>query len=102
MKRSKILDAVYETALGLHKARAISNTTMREFDKVCLHDVHDITSEGIKLLRERLKVSQAVFAAYLNLSISTIKKWEIGAKKPSGAALKLLNLIERNGLDAVA
>jgi putative transcriptional regulator len=101
MKKSKILDAVHETASGLHKARAISNTTMREFDKACLHDVHDMTSESIKLLREQQKVSQSVFAAYLNISISTIKKWEIGAKKPCGAALKLLNLIERNGLDAV-
>ncbi len=102
MRRSKILDAVYETASGLHKAGAISNTTMREFDKVCLHDVHDMTSESIRLLREQQKVSQSVFAAYLNISISTIKKWEAGEKKPSGTALKLLNLIARNGLDAVA
>lgn len=55
----------------------------------------------IKSLRERARLSQAVFAAVLNTSISTVQKWEIGDKKPSGPSLKLLNLIERKGLEAV-
>lgn len=42
-----------------------------------------------------------VFAAVLNTSLSSVQKWEIGDKKPSGPSLKLLNLIERKGLDAV-
>ncbi len=44
--------------------------------------------------------SQAVFAAYLNTSVSTVQKWEIGEKSPSGPALKLLNIVERKGLKA--
>jgi putative transcriptional regulator len=52
-------------------------------------------------LREKAKISQAVFAAYLNTSVSTVQKWEIGEKKPSGIALKLLNIVERNGLDVL-
>jgi putative transcriptional regulator len=42
-----------------------------------------------------------VFAAYLNTSVSTVQKWEIGEKTPSGPALKLLNIVERKGLKAL-
>jgi putative transcriptional regulator len=55
----------------------------------------------IKSLRDDAGVSQAVFAAVLNASVSTVQKWETGEKKPSGPSLKLLNLIERKGLEAV-
>lgn len=55
----------------------------------------------IKQLREKAHLSQAVFAAVLNTSVSTVQKWEIGNKKPNGPSLKLLNLIDRKGLDAV-
>jgi len=47
-------------------------------------------------------VSQAVFAALLNTSVSTVQKWEIGQKHPTGAALKLLHLVQKNGIDIVA
>lgn len=51
-----------------------------------------------KSLREKTHLSQAVFAAVLNTSVSSVQKCEIGDKKPSGPSLKLLNLIERKGL----
>jgi putative transcriptional regulator len=57
--------------------------------------------QQIKSLRECAHVSQAVFAAVLNTSLSTVQKWEVGDKKPSGPSLKLLNLIENKGLEAV-
>ena len=43
----------------------------------------------------------AVFAAVLNTSLSTARQWEIGDKHPSGPSLKLLNLLDRKGLDAL-
>jgi putative transcriptional regulator len=52
----------------------------------------------IKELRERYRVSQPVFARYLNTSESTVEKWETGAKKPSGMALKLLAVVQKHGL----
>ena len=55
----------------------------------------------IETLRENAHVSQAEFAAVLNTSVSTVQKWEAGDKKPSGPSLKLLNLIERKGIEAV-
>ncbi|MDD5057905.1 MAG: DNA-binding transcriptional regulator [Sideroxydans sp.] len=100
--KSKILDAVHQTAAGLHKSGTITDVTMREFDKLCLQPVHVMQPAQIKNLRVKARISQSVFAAYLNTSVSTVQKWEIGEKKPSGIALKLLNIVERNGLDVLA
>jgi putative transcriptional regulator len=56
----------------------------------------------IRAIRSRSRMSQAVFAAVLNTSVSTVQKWEIGEKRPSGPSLKLLNVIERKGVEALA
>jgi len=98
---TKILDTVHGTADGLHKAGAMSTKTMREFDALCLPPVKKMSAAHIKRLRTRNKASQAVFAAYLNTSPSTVQKWEQGQKKPNGASLKLLNLVEQKGLEAL-
>jgi putative transcriptional regulator len=98
----KILKAVHETAKGLHKAGAMQATTLREFDALCLPPVKEFTPTQIKRLRERNKASQAVFAAYLNTSPSTVQKWEQGQKRPNGPSLKLLNLVAERGLEALA
>ena len=42
-----------------------------------------------------------MFAAILNISSSTVQKWEIGQKRPTGAALKLLHLVREKGLDSL-
>jgi putative transcriptional regulator len=98
----KILDTVHETARGLHEAGVMNTRTMREFDALCLQPVKTLSAVQIKRLRTRLRISQAVFAAYLNTSPSTVQKWERGEKKPNGPSLKLLNLVERKGLDVLA
>ncbi|MCG3171058.1 MAG: hypothetical protein CALGDGBN_02631 [Pseudomonadales bacterium] len=100
-RKRRILEEVHETARGLKNAGIISKRRMAEFDALCHLDVHEMPPQQIKSLRERAHVSQAVFAAVLNTSVSTVQKWEIGDKKPSGPSLKLLNLIERKGLDSV-
>ena len=74
---------------------------MLEFDALCLPPVKQYTKEEIKKIRERQKASQAVFACYLNTTASTVQSWEQGEKKPSGTAMKLLNIVEKNGLSAL-
>jgi len=102
MKRnSRILAETYETAEGLHGVGLISKRRMGEFKVLCSLDVDPMPPLKIKALREQAHLSQAVFAAVLNTSVSTIQKWEAGDKKPSGPSLKLLSLIERKGLEAV-
>ncbi len=98
----RILKAMHETAKGLHKAGTMSVVTLREFDALCLPPVKTYTPTQIKRLRSRYKASQAVFAAYLNTSPSTVQKWEQGRKKPNGPSLKLLNLVDAHGLEALS
>jgi putative transcriptional regulator len=100
-KKSVILEAVHETATGLHKAGVMDRVTLREFDRMCLSPVEPLEPEKIKQIRETSNVSQAVFAAILNTSLSTVQKWEIGQKRPTGTALKLLHLVEKRGLDSM-
>ncbi len=97
-----ILKSVHDTAKGLHKAGAMDEVTMREFDALCLPPIKNYTPAQIKHLRRRYKASQSVFAAYLNTSPSTVQKWEQGQKKPNGPSLKLLNIVDEKGLEALS
>jgi len=100
-KQSRILSEMHETAVGLHQAGLIDKTTLREFDVLTLPEVRELTPRQIRSLRARSKMSQAVFAAFLNTSVSTVQKWEIDEKTPSGPSLKLLNIIDQKGVDAL-
>jgi len=100
--RSRILASIHETVEDLHNAGLLDKRTMREFDEACLTPVTPFSPEAIKSLREREGASQAVFARYLNVTTGLISQWERGEKHPQGASLKLLTLIAKNGLEAVA
>ena len=97
-----ILDVVHEGAKDLQNAGVLDEVTMREFDALCLPPGKKYTAVQIKQIRTRNKASQAVFAAYLNTSPSTVQKWERGAKSPNGPSLKLLNLVDRKGIEVLA
>ena len=100
--KSEALAAAHEAALGLAEAGLMSKRTMRKFDEMCLTPVKDMTPEDIRALRLREHASQAVFARYLNVTTGLVSQWERGEKRPRGASLKLLTLVEKNGLGAVA
>ena len=101
MKKS-ILNVVHESAKGLYDAGIIDVTTMHEFDVLCLPPIKVFTAYEIKRLRLKEHVSQAVFAKYLNTSLSTVRQWEQDEKHPRGTSLKLLNLIALKGLEILA
>ena len=101
-KPSRILAAVNEAAHDLHDAGAMDAVTMRRFDALCLPPVRAFKAADIKRIRTEANVSQAVFAAILNVDQATVAAWKQGGKQPSGAALKLLDLVERKGLSALA
>ena len=94
-------EAIHSSAAMLHKVRALDKTTMRDFDARHLAMPPAIEPSEIKRLRESNHVSQPVFARYLNTSESTVEKWESGAKRPSGMALKLLTVIQKHGLQVL-
>ena len=100
--RSKAMAAVHETMEALHKVGAVDKQTMRHFDDACLTPVQPLSPKQIRALRAREHVSQTVFANYLNVTPNLVSKWERGEKRPSGPALKLLSLVEKRGIAAVA
>lgn len=99
---SPLLASVLETAEGLHLAGVMDKRTMREFDDLCLTLVRPLTLDEIRALRLREGASQAGFARYLNVTTGLVSQWERGEKHPQGASLKLLALVAKNGLEAVA
>ncbi len=99
--KSRILEAVHETAVDLDRLGFIDKRKQQKLEVLCLEPIPPYDSDRIKALRERLKLSQTVLASVLNTSPSTVRKWEIGEKHPSGPSLKLLNLLERKGLEVV-
>ena len=100
--RSEISEAIHSAVEGMYSAGTIDKATMRRFDESCLVVPTPIEPRQIKKIRQSQHVSQPVFARYLNTSESTIEKWETGAKKPSGMALKLLSIVQKHGLQILA
>lgn len=102
----KAKSGAYETILsvagGLHRAKVIDKKTMREYESLCLEPAPSVSPKDVLRIRQKAKVSQNLFARYLNTSESTVQKWETGAKRPSGPAVKLLRVVERHGLKVLA
>lgn len=97
MKKS-IVDVAHEMANDLYDAGVIDAVTLREYDAACIPPIQELSPREIKRIRLHEKVSQAVFAIYLNTSLSTVRQWEQGGKHPRGTSLRLLNLVARKGL----
>jgi len=100
--RSEAFAAIHETMEALHEAGAVDKQTMRQFDEGCLAPVQPMPPERIRALREREHLSQPVFARYMNVSKNVVSDWERGVKRPGGPALRLLTVVEKNGIQAIA
>jgi putative transcriptional regulator len=100
--KSDAFEAIHSAVEGMYAAGTIDKETMRTFDDSCLSMTQELTPIEIKALRENCHVSQPVFARYLNTSESTVQKWETGAKRPSGLALKLLSIVHKHGLQMLS
>ena len=100
--KSEALASVHDLASGMHRAGLIDDKRMRSFDASCLTPVKKMTADEIRALREREDASQEVFAFYLGVTKGLVSQWERGEKHPRGASLKLLALVEKNGLSWAA
>lgn len=100
--KSDAFESIHASATALFKVGAIDKVTMRKFDEGCIANAQEYKPAEIKKIRESNKVSQSVFAHYLNTSPSTVEKWESGVKHPSGMALRLLSIVEKHGLQIFA
>jgi len=100
--KSDALAAIHETASDLSEAGLLDKRTLREFDQLCLTPVANLSADEIKEIRLNARVSQSVFAHYLNVSPGVVSQWERGEKHPAGASLKLLVIVRNKGLEAIA
>ncbi|NEP57391.1 MAG: DNA-binding transcriptional regulator [Symploca sp. SIO2G7] len=100
--KSEAFAAIHESMEALHQIGVITQQTMGEFDETCLTPIEPLSPQDIRALRERENASQAVFARYLNVSHNHVSDWERGVKKPGGAALRLLMIVKKKGLQAIA
>ncbi|MCX7036921.1 MAG: DNA-binding transcriptional regulator [Proteobacteria bacterium] len=100
--KTDAMAAIHESMEALRDIGAIDIQTMREFDEACLTPVQVLSPDQIKALRLRERISQPVFARYLNVSRNLVSDWERGVKRPGGPALRLLSVVQRKGLSAIA
>ena len=99
--KSRIFEAVHATASDLHRLGFIDMRKMQRYDLLCLQPVPDYNGAKVKAPRAKRQLSQSVLASLLNTSLSTVRKWEVDEKRPSGSSLKLLDLLERKGLEVM-
>jgi putative transcriptional regulator len=99
--KKRLLSEAHEMAKDLYDSGVMDLTTMREFDALCLPATHELSPSKIKKIRRSAGFSQAVFSKVINVSVAAIKQWERGERKPGGAALKILNVIENNGIESI-
>ena len=98
---SNVQDTIDDIAYGLHRANLINKKTLRELTDDELPMLHEYTGEEIRQLRHCQHLSQTVFAKYLNVSPAMIRSLEQGKRHAHGAILKLLNIFERHGIEAM-
>lgn len=99
--RSETLRSAHLAAQDLHAIGALDKATMRRFDKACLTDIEELGPDAIRRIRAGARMSQAIFALALNVTPSLVSQWERGEKRPSGPSLKLLNLADKKGVEAI-
>lgn len=105
-KPTRLTQALLETAkdmqqTGVLDEAAYGKITMRHLGAEDRAEIEPLTGEDIRALRERANISQAVLAHYLNVTVGYVSQLERGAKRPTGAALVLLNVIRRKGIQAI-
>jgi putative transcriptional regulator len=100
--RQEIVDAMRAlNEVGAVSGKELEKTTLRMLGKEALPKVEAMSPSEIAAVRESTGSSQAVLAAFMNVAVSTVSQWERGERRPTGAALKLLNVVKHNGLDAL-
>lgn len=102
---SRLAKALLETAddmrrVGIMDADAHAKITLRHLGKPAI-TAEPITGDEIRKVREQAHLSQAVFARCLNVTTGYVSQLERGTKRPTGAALALLNVIRRKGIEVI-
>lgn len=100
----RMLDEMLEMAQALETHGVLTKPDMVQMQGLCLKPPVYTPKRVAQIRKSKAHMSQSVFAALLNVSLSTVQKWEApeSGKHPSGAAAKLLQVIETKGIEAIA
>ncbi len=104
--KARMRSEIVEAMQGLHKIGAVSDaelekTTLRMLGRDALPKVAALSPAEIVKVRQKAGVSQSVMAGYLNVATNTVSQWERGARRPTGAALKLLHVVKHSGIEVL-
>ena len=99
--RESVSKSITNTIQDLYKSGLVDEITMKNIESLCLPEIKEFTPERIRSMRKKFKLSQNALARLLNVNFSTVQKWEQGLKKPNGSSRKLLDLIERKGIEVL-
>jgi len=103
-KTDRVSAEMLEMALLLSKHNVLSVQDLGRVKALCTPPPVYTPERVVQIRMKKAKMSQTVFAGFLNVRPSTVQKWESPAsgKHPGGAAAKLLQLIEKKGIEALA
>jgi len=102
-EEARMLHEALETAEGLYAYGVMSKSDLAKIRTLTLQPPDYPPERVVTIRTQTAKMSQAVFAVLLNVSVSTVQKWEspTADKRPSGAAAKLLHVLETKGVNAL-
>lgn len=103
-KTDRVSAEMLEMALLLSKHDVLSAQDLASIKALCTPPPVYSPTRVAQIRLKKAKMSQTVFAGFLNVRPSTVQKWESPAsgKHPGGAAAKLLQLIDVKGIEALA
>lgn len=95
--RAPIKKAIGSTVENLIKNGIKTSFTEKELKELGIEipDV-EMNAKDIQKIREKIKLSQSVFAKILNVSSSSVRQWEQGKRTPTGSTKVLLELLKKN------
>jgi len=100
----RVTNDLLEMADGMLKLGVMDGATHEKITRrhlAALPQPMPLTASEIRTIRERARLSQAALAHVLGVSPGYISRLERGEKKPSGAALALLGVIKRKGIEVI-
>jgi putative transcriptional regulator len=103
-KIDRVSSEMLEMASLLSKHGVLSVPDLGQIKTLCSPPPVYTPERVAQIRTKKAKMSQTVFAGFLNVRPSTVQKWESPAsgKHPGGAAAKLLQIIEKKGIEALA
>lgn len=102
-KKSRIIEEMNESLHALDRLGLMEPQEMATVE--AMYDAYKVpqySAENVKSLRSRFDLTQVALASILNTSVSSVRQWEQGTKRPGGPSNKLLYLLDKKGMEALS